>query len=245
MLGIYWLKSYGVSRWYQRIRIGCYALLATVLIVFAGGVHAKNKNDDVMRPQVLFVTNQGEFVIEFYPDKVPETVQNFLQYVENGHYDRTIFHRVIAGFMIQGGGFNEKYMQKPTRKPVMHEGHRALAAGLRNQTGSVAMARTADPQSASAQFFINVNDNAFLDPVRIPAGDPVPSFQYQGRVYKNVPRQTLLQSPALYGYTVFGKIVRGMDVVQKISKMPTGAGGSFSSDVPRQQVLIESARKIR
>ncbi|HEY5582448.1 MAG TPA: peptidylprolyl isomerase, partial [Rhodoferax sp.] len=114
---------------------------------------------------VKFATTAGDFVVEVYPDKAPKTVENFLQYVKDKHYDGTIFHRVIPNFMIQGGGFDAKYVQKPTRAPVMHEGREALAkGGPRNVTGTLAMARTSDPQSATAQFFINVKDNAFLDP---------------------------------------------------------------------------------
>jgi peptidyl-prolyl cis-trans isomerase A (cyclophilin A) len=140
-------------------------------------------------PQVKFATSAGDFVVELYPDKAPKTVANFLQYVKDKHYDGTIFHRVIPNFMIQGGGFDAKYAEKPTRAPIEHEGRQALEkGGPRNVTGTLAMARTNDPQSATAQFFINVHDNAFLDPVVIPAGDPVPKFEYQGHVYENTPR---------------------------------------------------------
>src|SRR5512140_2076668 len=131
-------------------------------------------------PQVKFATTAGDFVIEVYPDKAPKTVENFLQYVKDKHYDGTVFHRVIDNFMVQGGGFDARYMEKPTRTPVPHEGREALAkGGARNVVGTVAMARTSDPNSATAQFFINVKDNAFLDPVVIPPGDPVPRFEYQ------------------------------------------------------------------
>ena len=144
-------------------------------------------------PQVKFQTSAGEFVVELYPDKAPKTVENFLQYVKDKHYNGTIFHRVIANFMIQGGGYDSKYVERPTRAPVVHEGREALAAGgPRNTVGTLAMARTNDPQSATAQFFINVQDNAFLDPVLIPPGDPVPRFEYQGQVYKDTPRAALL-----------------------------------------------------
>jgi len=122
--------------------------------------------------------------------------------------------------MIQGGGFDSKYSERKTRPPVVHEGRESLAAGLKNQTGTLAMARTNDPQSATAQFFINVTDNAFLDPTLIPDGDPVKRFEYQGRVYENLPRANLLNAPQLFGYTVFGKVVSGMDVVQKIKSAP-------------------------
>jgi peptidyl-prolyl cis-trans isomerase A (cyclophilin A) len=132
-------------------------------------------------PQVRFITNQGEFVVELYADKAPRTVENFLRYVRDKHYDGTIFHRVIENFMVQGGGYDQRYQQKPTRAPIAHEGREALArGGPLNLTGTLAMARTSDPNSASAQFFINVKDNDFLNPTPIPPGDPVPRFQYQG-----------------------------------------------------------------
>jgi len=168
-------------------------------------------------PRVKFATSAGDFVLELYPDKAPMTVANFLQYVKDKHYDGTIFHRVINNFMIQGGGFDANYNEKKTRAPVAHEGRAALAkGGPRNVVGTVAMARTSDPQSATAQFFINVKDNAFLDP-----------------------------NPQQFGYTVFGKVVLGMDVIQKIKTMPTGAGGPFPSDVPKTPILINSATLVK
>ncbi|MEO8857807.1 MAG: peptidylprolyl isomerase [Burkholderiaceae bacterium] len=197
-------------------------------------------------PKVKFSTSAGDFVVELYPDKAPKTVENFLQYVREHHYDGTIFHRVIGNFMIQGGGFDAHYAEKKTRPPVPHEGREALAkGGPRNVVGTLAMARTNDPNSATAQFFINVKDNAFLDPTLIPPGDPVPKFEYQGRVYENTPRANLINAPQLFGYTVFGKVVSGMDVVQKIAAMPTGAGGPFPSDVPKTPVLINSATLVK
>ena len=167
--------------------------------------------------QVKFATSAGDFVVEVYPDKAPKTVANFLQYVQDKHYDGTIFHRVIPNFMIQGGGFDAKYVQKPTRAPVVHEGREALAkGGLRNVTGTLAMARTGDPQSATAQFFINVKDNAFLDP-----------------------------SKRDFGYTVFGKVTSGMEVIQKIKAVPTGPAGPFGSDAPKAPILINSATLVK
>ena len=168
-------------------------------------------------PQVKFVTNEGNFVVEVYPDKAPKTVENFLQYVKDKHYDGTVFHRVIDNFMVQGGGYDARYAEKKTRAPVPHEGREALAkGGDKNVVGTLAMARTNDPNSASAQFFINVKDNDFLNP----------SFQ----------------SP---GYTVFGKIVSGMDVVDKIKATPTGPGGPFPSNVPKTPILINSATLVK
>ena len=197
-------------------------------------------------PQVKFATSAGDFVVELYPDKAPKTVDNFLQYVRDKHYDGTIFHRVIPNFMVQGGGYDAKYVEKPTRAPVVHEGRQALEkGGPRNVTGTLAMARTGDPQSATAQFFINVKDNAFLDPVLIPPGDPVPRFEYQGQVYENTPRAKLVNATQLYGYTVFGRVISGMDVINKIRLTPTGAGGPFPTDVPKTPVLINSATLVK
>lgn len=192
-------------------------------------------------PRVKFVTTEGEFVIEVYPDKAPKTVENFLQYVKDKFYDGTVFHRVIPSFMVQGGGFDKDYKQKPTRASVAHEGREALAKGLSNGIGTVAMARTGDPHSATAQFFINVVDNKRLDPVLIPAGDPV-TFEFQGQTHKDVPRKNVINHPQLFGYTVFGKVVSGMDTVEKIRNLPTGAGGPFPTDVPKTMVVIESAK---
>ena len=166
--------------------------------------------------KVRISTSLGDFEAELYADKAPKTVANFLQYVNDKHYDGTIFHRVIAGFMVQGGGYDAQYRERKTRAPVQHEGRQALAAGLKNATGTLAMARTNDPQSATSQFFINVVDNAFLDP------------SFQG-----------------FGYTVFGKVTSGMDVVQKIRNTPTGAGGPFPTDVPRTPVVIQSITLLK
>lgn len=196
-------------------------------------------------PKVKFVTSEGDFVVEVYPDKAPKTVANFLQYVKDKHYDGTIFHRVINDFMVQGGGFDGAYTQKPTRPPVVHEGQEALAkGGSKNLVGTLAMARTNDPNSASSQFFINVKDNDFLNATVIPPGDPVPKFEFQGKTYTNVPRAQLLNSTQLFGYTVFGKVVSGMEVVNKIKAVPTGSGGPFPSDVPKTPVLIKSAALV-
>jgi len=197
-------------------------------------------------PRVKFTTSMGEFVVEVYPDKAPKTVDNFLQYVRDKHYDGTVFHRVISNFMVQGGGYDARYREKPSRAPVAHEGREALSkGGARNTVGTLAMARTNDPNSATAQFFINVRDNAFLDPVLIPDGDPVARFEYGGRTYENVPRANLLNAPQLFGYTVFGAVVSGMDVVERIKAVPTGAGGPFPTDVPRTQVVIQSATLVK
>lgn len=165
-------------------------------------------------PKVEMKTSLGTLVIELYPENAPKTVENFVQYVKDGFYDGTIFHRVIPGFMIQGGGFNAGLQQKPTRPAIRNE----AGNGLRNAVGTVAMARTADPHSATAQFFINVSENDFLD----------------------------FKSPddKGYGYTVFGRIASGMEVVQKIVQVPTSSLGPHQN-VPRQPVVIERARLLQ
>lgn len=214
------------------------ATMAAGAALLPMAVHAQNAT----APRVKLATSQGDIVIELYPDKAPKTVENFLQYVRDQHYDGTVFHRVIGNFMVQGGGFDSSYKQKPTRAPVAHEGQAALAlGGPRNVVGTVAMARTNDPHSATSQFFINVKDNDFLDPTPIPPGDPVPQFEYRGKIYKDVPRASLLNAGELYGYTVFGKVVAGMDVVNKIKNTPTGAGGPFPTDVPKTPITILKA----
>lgn len=221
----------------SRRRLG-HALLGAALSLSA----TLGWSADASAPRVRLHTSQGDIVLEVYPDKAPKTVQNFLQYVRDKHYDGTLFHRVIAGFMVQGGGYDAQYQQKPTRAPVDHEGREALErGGPRNSVGTVAMARTNDPHSATSQFFINVVDNAFLDPTPIPPGDPVPSFTYQGREYKNIPRANLLSATQLYGYTVFGKVVQGMEVVERIRTTPTGPAGPFPSDVPKTPITILTA----
>jgi peptidyl-prolyl cis-trans isomerase A (cyclophilin A) len=196
-------------------------------------------------PKLKIATNLGDIMIEVYPDKAPKTVANFLQYVKDKHYNGTIFHRVIPNFMIQGGGYDPQYKERATRAPVQHEGRQTLAAGLKNQTGFLAMARTNDPQSATAQFFINTVDNAFLDPTPIPEGDPVKRFEYRGQVYENVPRENLLNALQLFGYTVFGKVTSGMEVVDRIRGTPTGMGGPFRTDVPKTPVVIQSITLVQ
>jgi len=178
------------------------ALTAGLLLSFAA--FAAN-------PVVEMKTNQGIIVIELEAGKAPKTVDNFLQYVREGFYNGTIFHRVIDGFMIQGGGFEPGMRQKPTRAPIENEAKN----GLKNTAGTIAMARTQDPHSASAQFFINLADNAPLD---YPSRDG-------------------------WGYAVFGKVTRGFDVVQKIGKVNTGNAG-FHQNVPVADVVIESVRLL-
>ncbi len=218
-------------------RVAGMSIALGAMLLGVSGVQAQTAT----APKVKLTTSMGDVIIEVYPDKAPKTVENFLQYVKDKHYDGVIFHRVISTFMVQGGGFTPAYVEKKGRPPIAHEGREALAKGLKNTRGTLAMARTGDPQSASAQFFINVVDNAFLDPVLIPEGDPVKKFEYQGRTYENMPRSQLLNAGQLWGYTVFGKVIEGMEVVDKIKAMPTGAGGPFPSDVPKTAITINSA----
>ena len=222
------------------------ALLAAPCLALALWMSAPVFAQTDAAPRVKFTTSMGEFVVEVYPDKAPKTVANFLQYVQDKHYDGTIFHRVINNFMVQGGGYDTRYMEKPTRAPVRHEGREALEkGGPRNVVGTLAMARTNDPHSATSQFFINVKDNDFLNPTPIPAGDPVARFDYGGRTYTNIPRSQLENAPQLFGYTVFGKVVSGMEVVERMKAVPTGSGGPFPTDVPRTPVIIQSATLLK
>ena len=164
-------------------------------------------------PSVEVVTSHGSFAIALDPAKAPKTVENFLRYVDDGHYDGTVFHRVIGTFMIQGGGFDRSYEKKAVRAAIQNEADN----GLRNTRGTVAMARTSDPHSATAQFFVNVADNKSLD--------------HQAK-----------QGPG-WGYAVFGRVVEGMDVVDRIKAVPTGAVGPFAKDAPLQPVVIERIRR--
>ena len=226
--------------------LGRFRALALVGITLFATSYIANQAWAQAAPQVKFSTSAGDFVVEVYPDKAPKTVENFLQYVKDKHYDGTIFHRVIENFMVQGGGFDAKFSEKKGRPPVVHEGREALEkGGARNVVGTLAMARTSEPNSATAQFFINVKDNAFLDPTLIPPGDPVPKFEYQGKVYENTPRANLANAPQLFGYTVFGKVISGMDVVNKMKATPTGPGGPFPTDVPKTPLLINSATLVK
>lgn len=163
-------------------------------------------------PQVKFQTSLGDFVVELNPEKAPKTVENFLQYVKAKHYDGTIFHRVIPNFMVQGGGYTVKYDQKIMRPPVVLEANN----GLKNDLGTIAMARTQDPNSATSQFFINVKGNAALNA--------------RGNAD---------------GYTVFGRVVSGMETILKIKDVPTGPGGPFPTDAPKTPVLINSATLVK
>jgi cyclophilin family peptidyl-prolyl cis-trans isomerase len=164
-------------------------------------------------PVVEVSTNFGTFEITLDPGKAPKSVENFLAYVDGKHYDGTIFHRVIPTFMIQGGGYDQNLEKKPVRAPIQNEADN----GLKNTRGTVAMARTGDPHSATAQFFVNVVDNSFLD--------------HQSK------------DPQGWGYAVFGKVTEGMDVVDKIKAVKTGPAGPFSKDAPEDPVVIRHIKR--
>ena len=191
-----------------RLMLGLFIALSPLASQAAGTSPA---GDSTMT--VHMQTNHGTIVLELDAARAPKTVENFIQYAKNGLYDGTIFHRVIPGFMIQGGGFDAGMNQKPTRAPVKNEADN----GLKNELGTIAMARTNDPHSATAQFFINVKDNGFLD-------HSSPSAQG-------------------WGYCVFGRVTEGMDVVQAIEKVATGNKGSHQ-DVPVADVIIEKVTVV-
>ena len=189
----------------------CFTLLFAILsfshLAFALSDSSSQQNK---HPIVLLKTTKGDIKLELYPEKAPATVKNFLAYASEGFYNGTVFHRVIDGFMIQGGGFTKDMQQKPTKAPVANEADN----GLKNEKGTIAMARTSDPNSATAQFFINVADNSFLN--------------------------FTSKTPQGYGYCVFGKVIEGMDIVDSIKKVKTGSKGMFQ-DVPVEPVEIISA----
>ena len=186
------------------------ALLALFFLLTTALTSAAESQDPV---SVLITTSKGDITVELLPAKAPETVANFLRYVDEGFYNGTIFHRVISGFMIQGGGYDQDYTKKQTHDPVTNEADN----GLSNVRGSIAMARTGEPHSATAQFFINHTDNPALDHRNKGTG---------------------------WGYAVFGKVVDGMTVVDRIANVKTGPGGPFRQDAPREMIIIEKISLI-
>ena len=208
----------------------CMPLVATFLFLTISSSHAEDRSTPptgsslskgvphekvtARTPKVELLTSMGKIVLELDSKKAPLTVANFLKYVKSGHYNGTIFHRVINNFMIQGGGFDTAYQEKKTRGTIQNEADN----GLTNTLGTIAMARTPEPHSASAQFFINVKDNDNLN--------------YREKSIRG------------WGYAVFGKVIRGMDVVDKIKETPTGAKGPFSTDAPQKEVVIIKARLL-
>jgi cyclophilin family peptidyl-prolyl cis-trans isomerase len=183
------------------------SLLASLVFTGTAGVALAAET-----PHVSLKTNMGEIILELYPEKAPKSVANFFQYTKDGHYNGTIFHRVIGNFMIQGGGFDKDMNQKPTKNPIENEAKN----GLKNDTYTVAMARTSAPHSATAQFFINVQNNGMLD--------------YPGQDG--------------WGYAVFGKVIKGMDVVEKIKQVQTTNVGMYQN-VPAKPIVIESASVVK
>ncbi len=182
-------------------------LVAILVIAVISTVHATDHTKQGEPPMVVFETSHGDITLEFYPEDAPATVENFLRYVDDGFYDGTVFHRVIPGFVIQGGGFDADMNQKPTRDPIRNEADN----GLKNERGTLSMARTQQIHSATSQFFINLNDNVFLD-----------------------------HGARDFGYAVFAKVVDGMDVVDAIAQVPTGSHQGHQ-DVPREPVLVQRA----
>lgn len=189
-----------------------YLLASLSLILLAAGFTPAAHAAD---PKVQLSTSLGDIVLELDEQRAPQTVRNFLEYVDSGFYDETLFHRVIEGFMIQGGGFNQKYQKKSTRAPISNEAYN----GLRNRRYTISMARTTAPHSATSQFFINSEDNRNLD-------------------HTNTSQRG-------WGYAVFGRVVEGKDVVDAISRVRTGAGGPFSRDVPEEPIVILSATRYQ
>ena len=186
-------------------------MTAALVALAMGATTPSAQADESQRPRVTFETSHGSFVLELDREAAPETVANFLAYVRDEFYEGTVFHRVIAGFMIQGGGFTEEFRQLRTRAPVRNEADR----GGRNDRGTIAMARTSDPHSATAQFFINVADNDFLN--------------------HKAP------TPQGWGYAAFGRVVEGMETVDRIAAVETGSRGRFN-DVPKEAIVIREAR---
>ena len=189
-----------------------FPLIAVMLLMLPSCSGASNP-EPKGGPVVILSTSMGDIKVALYEKEAPETVKNFLAYVNDKFYDGTIFHRVIPGFMVQGGGLTPDMQQKSTKAPIKNE----AANGLKNEVGTLAMARTSDPHSATAQFFINVKNNDFLN--------------FQG------------ESVQSYGYCVFGKVIEGLDVVQKIERVQTGRKGGHS-DVPIEPVVIKSAAVV-
>lgn len=185
------------------------ALIILSILIFAGSVIAEDIN-----PKVVLETSKGRIVLELFPDSTPETVKNFLSYIDARYYDGTIFHRVIPNFMIQGGGFTADMKRNPPQAPIKNEADK----GLKNERGTIAMARTGDPHSATAQFFINSKNNDFLN-------------------YRSKTQQG-------WGYAAFGKVVEGMKTVDAISAVKTKTSGRFR-DVPAEPVVIKSARRLK
>ena len=213
-----------------RFRIVLLAAVAVVagLSLVTQAQQSPGKASASSAPRVVLATSAGDITLELEPDKAPKTVANFLQYVKAGHYDGTVFHRVIDNFMIQGGGYTQEMKEKTTRAPIPLES----SSGLENKRGTVAMARTSDPNSATAQFFINVADNDFLNYRKFDSDTTVET--------RSGPR-LVRAGTVVDGYAVFGRVVSGMEVVDKIRAVATGSRGPMEN-VPTQPVIIKSAK---
>ena len=196
----------------KMLGIGTPGAASAVLALLALASLAGGPAEATDRPRITFETTHGSFVLELDRTSAPGTVENFLRYVRDGFYRGTVFHRVIPGFMIQGGGYTKGFRERPTRAPIRNEADRTES----NDRGTIAMARTRDPHSATVQFFINVVDNDFLD--------------HRGKTARG------------WGYTVFGRVVEGMDTVDRIAALPTGSGGPFPKDVPLEAIVIRDTR---
>ena len=180
------------------------------ILMMTASVHAQEQEvQDALPAFAKIQTDKGDIIVAFYGDDAPKTVANFIAYAKKGHYDRTIFHRVVNGFVIQGGGFSRYFNERPTGDPVPYEGDN----GRNNLRGTIAMARLTDPQSARAQWYINLQDNEDLD-------------------------HKIVQDLPLYGYTVFGEVVAGMEIADEIGAVSTGPGGPFEEQVPIDPIVI-------
>lgn len=218
----------------------CLSVIALTTSLLAANVSVAAAPVPATNPQVEIKTTSGTIVVELYPDAAPKTVKNFLQYVKGGFYNGTIFHRVIGNFMIQGGGLDKNLKEKKTNAPIPLEAQMALDHGLKNEIGTIAMAREEKPNTATSQFFINVADNDFLNPQPLPDGDPV-SFMRRGTL-RTMPRAEALQIAA--GYAPFGRVIEGMDVVNQIKALETSAHGE-NQNVPIKTVTVISAKILK
>ncbi len=211
------IKTFGFASLFAPLFIlGCTSTNSTIASQAQPNLTSNTNNQETTMsnmPVVELETSMGNITIELNEEKAPKTVENFLSYVKSGQYEGTIFHRIIDGFMIQGGGMDEQMNEKPTNKPVENEADN----GLKNDKGTIAMARTQDPHSATSQFFVNIKDNDFLN--------------HSGKNAQG------------WGYTVFGKVTSGMDVIEKMRGVPTGRFG-MHADVPKTPITINSAKIV-
>jgi cyclophilin family peptidyl-prolyl cis-trans isomerase len=223
----------------MRLR-SCFNVIALSLGVFVSHTGLAADPVPAPHPQVELNTSMGQIVLELYPEAAPKTVRNFLQYVKSGFYNGTIFHRVIDNFMIQGGGLDKNLKEKKGNAPIPLEAQMAIDHGLKNEIGTIAMAREEKPNTATSEFFINVANNDFLDPATLPDGDPV-SFMRRGTL-RTMPRAQALLIAA--GYAPFGRVIDGMAVVNQIKVLQTSAHGE-NANVPNTTVTVISAKILK